>query len=246
MKRPGYKIGRGFMKSMQHKNSCNNVTAGSFAYVGYNPNYKEIVASFRGSSDIPNWIEDIDAFFTPQGVAFPAYPTVQVEKGFYDYYLSMMNCVMPAVTSLQSKNPTYATYITGHSLGAAGASMCAMDFKVNRKIPVTGVINFGEPRLGNQAFSNLAQSNMPNFERMVNCKDCVPHLPDQSMGYVHEVQEVWETPNGGPNYKVCSPTNGEDPTCSDSVKVPDCADHTCYMGVACCSKPGPCANGQTC
>jgi hypothetical protein len=214
---------------------CEDLAAGSYAYVGYNPNYKEIVASFRGSSDIANWIEDISVIMTPPGKAFPGIPAAQVEDGFYDYYESLKSCVVGEVKNLQSKYPTYQVSITGHSLGAAGASMCAMDMLVNLGFKDLRVLNFGEPRLGNDAFYQAAFQYMPALQRMVDYEDCVPQVPWQAFGYHHEAYEIFEHPAGGDSYKVCDQT-GEDKTCSDGVGS-NCDDHMHYMGVQCCTRP---------
>jgi hypothetical protein len=215
---------------------CSDLVAGSYAYVGYNPNYKEIVASFRGSSDLANWIEDIDAIHTPPGKAFPGIPNAQVEEGFYDYYESLKDCVVGEMKSLQSKYAGYTLAVTGHSLGAAGAAFAAMDMRVNLGFATTPrCLNFGEPRLGNKAFYQAALQYMPELQRMVDYEDCVPKLPLESFGYQHEAYEIYEHPTGADTYKVCD-DSGEDKTCSDSVGS-NCDDHLHYMGVQCCDKP---------
>jgi len=214
---------------------CSDAVAGSYAYVGYNPNYKEIVASFRGSSDIPNWIEDIDAIKTPPGQAFPGIPDAQVEEGFYTYYESLKTCVIGEIKNLQSKYAGYQVSVTGHSLGAAGAGMAAMDMRVNLGYSSVQLLNFGEPRLGNKAFYQAALQYLPNLQRMVDYEDCVPKLPPSAFGYNHEAYEIYEHPTGADVYKVCD-NSGEDKTCSDSVGS-NCDDHLHYMGVQCCSKP---------
>jgi len=121
---------------------CNNITYGSFAYVGHHPDYQEIVTSFRGSSDLANWIEDIDAIKTPPGKAFPGIPAAQVEDGFYAYYESLKDCVLSEIKSLASKYPKYQISLTGHSLGAAGCAMCAMDMMVNMAYKDLRVLNW--------------------------------------------------------------------------------------------------------
>jgi len=214
--------------------TCSDVVAGSFAYVGYNPNYKEIVASFRGSSDIANWIEDIDAIHTAPGQAFPGIPNATVETGFYNYYESLKSCVNTELKSLQSKYG-YQLAITGHSLGAAGAAMCAMDMLVNMGYKNIQCYNFGEPRLGNKAFYQASLTYLPGLQRMVDYMDCVPKLPPSGFGYWHEAYEIYEHPTGADTYKVCDNT-GEDQSCSDSVGQ-NCDDHLHYMGVQCCDHP---------
>jgi hypothetical protein len=220
----------------QHTTNCNNISYGSFAYVGYHPQYAEIVASFRGSSNIPNWIEDLYAIQTPPGQAFPGLPGVQVEVGFWAYYQSLKACVVSEINTLKTKFPTYTISITGHSLGAAGAALCAMDLEVNLGKSNVRLLNFGEPRVGNDAYYSAALTYLPGFQRMVDYRDCVPMLPPAAFGYHHEAYEIYETPTGGNNYKTCS-SNGEDITCSDGNTSVNCDDHMHYMGVLCCSAP---------
>jgi len=218
-------------------NVCKDSAAGSWSYVGYNPNYSEIVASFRGSSDIQNWIEDVTAIKTPPGQAFPGLPNSRVEVGFWTYWNSVKSCVTSAIKNLRSAHPTYSTFTTGHSLGAAASTLAAMDMIVNLGMPGVQVLNYGQPRVGNQDFATNTHKYISGLQRMVDNKDIVPSVPPQALGYEHETTEIWETPSGGANYKVCSSTNGEDPTCSDSVVSDSTADHLIYMGVPCCSHP---------
>jgi len=222
---------KGFVQTV----SCHNLTSGAYAYVGYNPNYAEIVASYRGSSDIQNWIEDLDAIKTPPGQAFPGIPNALVEQGFYYYYESVKTCVVHEVKRLMGLHTTYKIAITGHSLGAAGSMLSSMDLVVNMGVKNVITYNFGEPRLGNKDFYNAALTYQPTLQRMVDNEDCVPKLPPQALGYHHEAYEVFETPTGGQNFKVCD-SSGEDPTCSDNVGT-NCNDHLIYMGVPCCDSP---------
>jgi len=201
----------------------------------HNPNNNEIIMSFRGSSDIPNWIEDLYAIKTPPGTAFPGIPNAQVEDGFYYYYESLKSCIVNELKTLRGKYPTYNVIITGHSLGAAGAAMCAMDLIVNMAYKNVYCYNFGEPRLGNQAYSTAALQYLPGLQRMVDYDDCVPKLPPEAFGYNHEAYEIYEHPAGADAYKVCD-NSGEDPTCSDSVGE-NCNSHLIYMGVQCCDHP---------
>jgi len=226
-----------YTKGFVNTNQCDNKTYGSYAYVGYHPSYNEIVASFRGSSDIPNWIEDIDAIKTPPGQAFPGVPNAQVEVGFWAYYQSLKSCVLSAVKTLKNSHSNYVIHTTGHSLGAAGATLFAMDLEENLGYSGVQTLNFGSPRVGNKAFSDAAASKIPGLQRMTDNKDCVPGLPPKDLGYYHEVTEVWEHPAGADTYKICSATDGEDPTCGDSTLEDNCDDHLHYMGVQCCDHP---------
>jgi len=209
--------------------NCEDKAKGSFAFVGYHPTYAEIVVSFRGSNDIPNWIEDIDAIKTRPGRAFPGIPDAQVEDGFYIYYESLKDCVTAEMQNLKKKYSSYQLRTTGHSLGAAGAALCAMDLMVNANIGNVQCYNFGEPRLGNPAYANASMQYLPGLQRMVDYRDCVPKLPPAFLGYQHEAYEIFESPEGGDTYQICD-ASGEDPTCSDSLPS-QCRDHMHYMGV---------------
>jgi len=209
--------------------NCQNDFYGSFAYLGYHPQYQEIVTAFRGSNDLANWLEDADAIKTPPGQAFPGIPAAQVDRGFYEYYESLSSCVLNEIKSLASKYPKYQISITGHSLGAAAASLCSMDMLVNLGYKDLRVLNFGEPRLGNAAFADASFQYMPYLQRMTDFADCVPQLPPQYLGYQHEAYEIFESPEGGNNYKVCN-QSGEDQSCNDGQKG-DCNCHLHYMGV---------------
>jgi len=179
----------------------------------------------------------IYAIKTPPGQAFPGIPNAQIEEGFYIYYESIKDCMVNEIKKLSSAHPSYKIAVTGHSLGAAGAALCAMDMQVNMGMKNIEMYNFGEPRLGNTAYYQAALSDQPFIQRMVDNSDCVPSLPPQAFGYHHEAYEIFETPAGGQKFKVCD-SSGEDPTCADSFGANvNCNDHLLYMGVTCCDHP---------
>jgi hypothetical protein len=218
---------------------CFNFLAGSQSYVGYNPVNNEIIASFRGSSNIQDWIEDLEFNFTAPGQSIPGVPTnVQVEVGFWKFYESVQKCVKTEVLRLQKEYPSATVGITGHSLGGTAASLCAVDLYVNEHVYNISLYTFGEPRVGNAAYAVLMNSAFPSKFRVVNYKDCVPHLPPLAFQYFHEAYEVYETSSGGATFRVCN-NIGEDKTCSDqwSDLQVNCNDHLFYFGIPCCDKP---------
>ena len=70
-----------------------------------------------------------------------------------------------------------STWYTGHSLGAALATLAAA-----RRSPA-GLVTFASPRVGNAEFAKLLEG--VTVQRVVNCADVVVTLPTQSMGYQH-------------------------------------------------------------
>jgi hypothetical protein len=68
--------------------------------------------------------------------------------------------------------------------------------------------------------------------REIHQADCVPHLPPKVLSFAHGPTEVWFN-EGFDKYQVCSPSNGEDKACSDSLLMPvSVPDHLKYRGVS--------------
>lgn len=70
-----------------------------------------------------------------------------------------------------------AVWYTGHSLGAALATLAA-----TRRRPV-GLFTFGSPRIGNEGLVQLFDGI--SVQRIVNCCDVVTTMPPRSLGYRH-------------------------------------------------------------
>ncbi|KHG24732.1 Lipase [Gossypium arboreum] len=130
--------------------------------------------------------------------------------------------------------------VTGHSMGGAMASFCALDLVVNHEAKSVQVITFGQPRIGNAAFASFYAKLVPNTIRVTNDHDIVPHLPPYyyyfpQKTYHHFPREVWLYSLGLGSLvyrveKVCD-GSGEDPTCSRSVTGNSIMDHLNYYGV---------------
>lgn len=205
----------------------------AFGFIGYNPQFNEIVISFRGSSSLQNWILNLQFYKsqTPFGGGSGG-----VASGFYTFYLALQKQVTSALQVLVKKYPTATIYTTGHSLGAAASSLCATDLIVNYGYDKVVVRNFGEPRVGDSVFARFANAQVGQYMRMTHNDDIVVHLPPGAFNFQHETTEVWQTSSG---YKVCSASNGEDSSCSNSVPFYEysVSDHLSYMGVSCCKGP---------
>jgi len=204
-----------------------------FGYIGYNPNYNEIVISFRGSSSIRNWIQDLQIYssHTPFGGG-----SGNVATGFYNVYTALQSAVLTQLRALAQSQSGYNIYVTGHSLGGAVAALCATDLSVNQGYNAISTLTFGEPRVGDGTFANFLNAHVAQVTRNTHADDIVVHLPPNAFGFQHETTEVWNT---GSNFKVCSSSNGEDPNCADSVPFYDfsISDHLSYFGVSCCAGP---------
>ena len=105
---------------------------------------------FRGSESINNWITDLDVITSP----FPYCSDCNVHEGFYEAEKSIIPEVIKEVKRLQEQFPSHNVVLTGHSLGAALATLSAIDL-VNGNVTRVRLFNFGSPRIGDEKFSGL-------------------------------------------------------------------------------------------
>jgi hypothetical protein len=195
-----------------------------FGYVGYKND--TVVVSFRGtvSNSLIDWIEDLN--FSHQD-PYPNVTNAFVHDGFYKAYKALKPEVTIAVNALLSKGFATRLVVTGHSLGGALATLCAVDLAPTVNVPVI-LYTYGSPRVGNSYFVSYFDTLVFTSYRAVNQADIVPHLPMKSLDFSHVTTEVWW--KTATNYIVCSATNGEDPNCSDSIVHPaNITDHLDYL-----------------
>lgn len=137
------------------------------------------------------------------------------------------------------KYSTNKAKATGHSLGAALAYLAAMDLlKAGYDV---NLYNFGQPRVGNDAYALYANKMITEQYRHTHYKDIVPHVPGDAMGFKHSIEEVYEDVDG--KLTFCSTTDAEDKTCSDQFHSWQLsADYHCdYLGTCICGDCGQCA-----
>ncbi|KAK9696211.1 hypothetical protein K7432_012595, partial [Basidiobolus ranarum] len=193
-----------------------NEATGIAGYIGYNNEEKKIVISFRGSSNWANWAKNLAIL--PRTFIYPtANENVKVHSGFYETYTSVEKTVRSGLkevlTQLKDETDPYKLVITGHSLGAAVATFCAMDIKRFYLNPGSGrsfkselliidrsqiyLHTYGQPRAGNADFSQLVYNTFglnttrTTLARITNNRDPVTRLPPQDMGYFHHPHEIY-------------------------------------------------------
>ena len=142
-----------------------------------------IYLSFRGSSDVSDFIADLDAFQVP----YDYVPTNgKVSEGFQMAYTGddtypVESAILSKLDELTMTGNFDNLYITGHSLGAALAFLAFPDFSQN----VSGVdnvvmYNFAGPAAGDSEWVSTYEgeysANRISF-RIVNQYDLVPMLP---------------------------------------------------------------------
>ena len=149
-------------------------------FTGYSTTINAIIVSFRGSSNIQNWIVHLSANM----VSYPKCSSCKVHAGFYASWNLIKSTIMSQLQSLTALYRNAPIYLTGHSLGGALASLAGPDVKQTYK-NVKGMITFGEPRVGNSHYSKYFSSVVDN-QRVIHYADVVPHLPPTNMDFMHE------------------------------------------------------------
>ena len=199
--------------------------------VGYNKIYDSIFVGFRGSSNIQNWLDNLQFSHTsPYDDNL-----ISVEKGFYKIYNSLQQLLYDTIDELSLKYDTTNILITGHSLGGAIASLFAFDiYYYSFPYQITSLITFGSPRVGNNYFSEYMYSFPFTSYRITHYYDIVPHVPEQLLNYKHISQEIWYNKNNT-DYLICQDENEEDPNCSNSCAPFQCTsinDHFNYINIS--------------
>ncbi|CAA7388608.1 unnamed protein product [Spirodela intermedia] len=212
------------------------------AFVGIAENLNSIVIAFRGTQEhsIQNWIEDL--FWKQLDLNYPDVSDAMVHHGFYSAYhnTTLRPGILTAVQRAKKIYGNIGIMVTGHSMGGAMASFCALDLAVNLGEVNVQLMTFGQPRIGNGVFVSYFKRHVPKAVRVIHERDIVPHLPPYytmfpQKTYHHFPREVWLYNIGFGSLvyrveKICD-GSGEDPSCSRSVPGTSIADHLMYFGV---------------
>lgn len=217
------------LQQFQIDSTFSDYSTNTFGYIGHNDYEETVNVVFRGTvmSSLENWITDLSFAHTQ---LYSNVPGAEVHEGFYDAYLAVATQINNVVEELTDRYPSYSLVVTGHSLGGALATLCALNFTETHSANNLYVYTFGSPRVGNTVFAEFYDSHVPNTWRMTNHDDIVPHLPPVDLNFFHVCTENWYN---GYEWVGCDPSYGEDPNCADSVSVVDysVSDHLDYFGV---------------
>ncbi|KAL2760491.1 hypothetical protein ACRALDRAFT_2050733 [Sodiomyces alcalophilus JCM 7366] len=152
-----------------------------------------IVLTIRGSNEILNWITNIDFFFTGCNSLVSG---CQTHSGFTRAWEGLRTPAINAIRTTRAQYPGYRVVVTGHSLGAAVATLAAAYLRAHENIPVD-LYSYGAPRVGNAQFANFVSAQPGANWRLTHGDDPVTRLPPIIFGYRHTTPEHWLT--GGPS-----------------------------------------------
>ncbi|KAH1073400.1 hypothetical protein J1N35_025728 [Gossypium stocksii] len=167
---------------------------------------RDVVIALRGTATGLEWLENFRATLTPVPNA-DTKPThhddgdgddsePMVETGFLSLYTSgtdevpsLQEMVREEISRLlqtYGDQPLSLT-ITGHSLGAALATLTAYDIKTTfKRAPMVTVMSFGGPRVGNRSFRCQLEKQGTKVLRIVNSDDLITKVP----GFVLEEEDA--------------------------------------------------------
>ncbi|PYI01548.1 lipase 2 [Aspergillus sclerotiicarbonarius CBS 121057] len=158
-------------------------------FIAIDPTNDYIVLSFRGSSDLENWIADLDFGLTSVSDICSG---CEMHKGFHEAWENISTTITAKVEAAVTEYPDYTLAITGHSYGAALAAVAATVFR-NAGYTVE-LYNYGQPRIGNLALAEyITDQDMGGNYRVTHTDDVVPKLPPKLLGYHHFSPEYWIT-----------------------------------------------------
>ena len=145
------------------------------AYVASLPD--AIVLTFRGTQVDDFWSSVLDFVVDVQLLPVPDPAGHLVHAGFNAALGEVWTDIERRLRAEQARLPR-PLWVTGHSLGAALATLAASRLSADASLRLQGAYTFGSPRVGDRAFGKAI--GVPVY-RFRNDSDIVPHLP---LGFV--------------------------------------------------------------
>lgn len=139
-------------------------------------NDQAMILVFRGTQTLKDWMTDADLNLVNG-------PGGKVHDGF----LCALNTIWRDLWKILDKKRGHRNlWITGHSLGAALATLATAKIRLEKGHPVNGLYNFGSPRVGDEQFGrNFDEDFWDKTFRFVNNNDVVPRVPFRTLSYRH-------------------------------------------------------------
>jgi hypothetical protein len=181
-----------------------NASTGRGFFAG---NDKFGILAFRGTEKGNNHDVKADLKIVPVDEApLGGQPAGKVHWGFQDYLKPIWPRVKQIVNDYRSNHPTQEICITGHSLGAALATLAFHQIQDDH----TSLYTFGCPRVGNQYFCRSLETmtNTHQVYRFIDHDDVVTHIPltEWFTGYQHPKCTIFVIdPQGGIEQNPANP-----------------------------------------
>ena len=150
-------------------------------------NEKVLILAFRGTTALLDWITDAN-------VDLVGGPAGRVHEGFA---MALAFVWLDIWNYIKEKRNGRALWVTGHSLGAALATLAVAKLRLERDEAVNGLYTFGAPRAGDLEFARVFDVDFaPYTFRYVNDQDIVARVPLRLMQYSHVGTFRWFDEHG--------------------------------------------------
>lgn len=135
-----------------------------------------LILAFRGTQDLRDWMTDLN-------VVLVGGPGGKVHDGF----LNALGYVWRDIWQyIRTQRQSRSLWVTGHSLGAALATLAVAKLRLEQDEAVNGLYTFGQPRTGDREFAKNFDADFAGQTfRYVNNNDIVTRVPFRSMSYSH-------------------------------------------------------------
>lgn len=149
----------------------------------YSQSLNTMIISFAGSKNLEDWVMDLQ--YSTRKPSFTDDESIKAHSGFLTMYEGIREKIRLVIDDTCDENTVIV--VTGHSLGAALATICFYDITENNIGANRLLYTFASPRIGNPEFA--AKINATNSAyRIANMEDIVPSVPFPLMGgerYAH-------------------------------------------------------------
>lgn len=139
----------------------------------YRESDETVFVIFRGTESWKDVLTDASVYKNPLPFMEDTAPSAKVHRGFFTHYRAVLDAVKEYITRHTDRK---RVVITGHSLGAAIAVLCASRIKDDFDDDNVRCVVFGCPRVGNSAFVRRAEEII-DIERFVVGNDPVSDIP---------------------------------------------------------------------
>lgn len=207
----------------------------------------EIVITFSGTQGTQQLItEAVESYSAKYFLHEELKGAKVIEYFFWHYMNDFRSDFEEAFKKYVKDHPKSRVVFTGHSLGGAMTVHAAIDTILSGWIDPKQVVvyTYGQPRVGNSAFTNVLKNQAGGAFRVVHHRDIVAHIPP-CHSYLtlngcyesgifafyayHHPTEVWYKEDFA-SHTICSGSDGEDTKCSNSVFETSIDDHLVYFG----------------
>ncbi|CDO93757.1 unnamed protein product [Kluyveromyces dobzhanskii CBS 2104] len=124
-----------------------------------------VMLSFRGSSTRQDWFSDFEIYpteYKPSSTEqyerlvndgeISECHNCMIHKGFYRFIKTLSKDFLQRVERIFKRYPDYNLVVTGHSLGAALASICGIELKLRGHNPL--ILTYATPKMFNEEMKN--------------------------------------------------------------------------------------------